>query len=553
MRRQKRRFVAGTIDGARQRVDLAPKVEECCTLPRKDLGLMAPGKMRECRCADEVRGKPARSPRAVVRASRRERFVPSIRLLCAVFVALPVVASGFLSARAWSRAQDATPAPAAEIAGVARLGGTLPTDPSIQLVKVADGLSDPVAVVMPPDGSDRLFVVERFGRVRVIDADGALLDEPFLDLTAEVQAGDQEQGLLGLAFHPDYADNGRLFVNYTDFETNGATFVVEVSVSADDPNKADPQPGQLILAVDQPFVKHNGGTIRFGPDGYLYIALGDGGRPGDPMDNAQSRFTLLGKLLRIDIEAGGRPARARALGERPYAIPSDNPFAAIGRNDNPSVGGSLPGQPVPPYLPAVRPEIWVYGLRNPWQFTFDPRTGDLYIPDVGHESWEEINFQPADAGGGQNYGWDFLEGAHCFPASVTECPRSQVGVLPVAEYPHGEDGCAIVGVGVYRGEVSPALDGIYFSGDFCTGKVRGLVRNDAGDWVYQDLLDTALLIAGSGQDEAGELYVTACTCNIGRYRDPYENAGGSVWRIVTTDTVPAGAETAPLGERVAAS
>ncbi len=464
-----------------------------------------------------------------------------------------MVGSGVLSSQAWSRAQEATSSPTAELGVVARPGGTLPSDPTIQLVKIADGFADPVAVAAPPDDSGRLFVVERFGRIRIIDAEGSLLDEPFLDLTAEVQAADQEQGLLGLAFHPDYADNGRFFVDYTDFETNGDTFVMEFSVSADNPNKADSRSGQLILAVDQPFVKHNAGTIHFGPDGYLYVALGDGGRPGDPMDNAQSRFSLLGKILRIEIDAGGRRARKRAPGNKPYAIPSDNPFAAVGRNDNPSLNGSLPGQPVPPSLPAVRAEIWAYGLRNPWQFAFDPKTGDLYIPDVGHETWEELNFQPADAGGGQNYGWDFLEGTHCFPASMTECPRSQVGVLPVAEYEHGEDGCAIVGIGVYRGAISTALDGIYFNADYCTGKVRGLVRTDVGEWIYQDLLDAALLIAGSGQDAMGELYVTACTCNIGRYRDPYENASGSVWQIMATDSVPVGAETAPLGERGAAT
>ena len=185
-------------------------------------------------------------------------------------------------------------------------------------------------------------------------------------------------------------------------------------------------------------------------------------------------------------------------------------------------------------------------MRNPWQFNFDPETGDLYIADVGQVTWEEINFQPAGSPGGQNYGWDHQESGHCYPATVAECPRSQIGTLPVAEYKHGEDGCSITGIGVYRGEEFPSLDGIYFNSDWCTGKFWGLARDDDGAWIYQQLLDTGLLVTGSGVDETGNLYAPACACEFSRQYDPFENPQGTVWRIVAADQVPEAAETAPV-------
>jgi glucose/arabinose dehydrogenase len=449
-------------------------------------------------------------------------------------------------------AQDATPAPLPPTlnpvqsggpgGGATLPGGTLPGNPSIQLVKIADGLADPVNVAAAGDGSGRLFVVERVGRIRVIDRDGNLLDEPFLDLTELVQSDYLEQGILGLAFHPDYKTNGRFYVNFTDFHTNGDTFVMEFRVSTDDPNVADRASGRLLMAFDQPYVNHNGGTIKFGPDGYLYIASGDGGGGGDPYDTAQDLSSLLGKLLRIDVEpAGGQP----------YGIPADNPFAearVVQSNQITDVIGETEGLNLEAayYHPEARREIWAYGLRNPWEFSWDTETGDLYIADVGQFTWQEINVQPANAGGGQNYGWDWLEASHCYPASVEQCPRTQVGELPVAEYRQGADGCSIIGIGVYRGDEFPALDGIYFNSDFCSGKVWGLRGGENGSWIYQQLLDTDLLVTGSGADEGGNLYVTACACDYGRFYNPQEDPQGTVWRLVAADQVPEGAETAQV-------
>jgi hypothetical protein len=300
--------------------------------------------------------------------------------------------------------------------------------------------------------------------------------------------------------------------------------------------------GRLLLAVDQPYVNHNGGTIHFGPDGYLYIGIGDGGLGGDPYDTAQDRSVLLGKLLRIDVDAEGGLA---------YGIPADNPYSQariVQSNSITDVIGETEGLSLEAayYHPAARPEIWAYGLRNPWQFNFDPETGDLYIADVGQITWEEINFQPAGSPGGQNYGWDFQESGHCYPAQVSECPRSQVGTLPVAEYKHGEEGCSITGIGVYRGEEYASLDGIYFNSDWCSGRFWGLTRGEGDEWIYQQLLDTGLLVTGSGSDEMGNLYATACECVFSRQYDPFENPQGTVWRIVAADQVPEGAETAPV-------
>lgn len=404
----------------------------------------------------------------------------------------------------------------------------LPGSPAIQLVKVAEGLADPVNVAAPADGSGRLFVVERVGRIRIVQ-DGELLPEPFLDIKEIVKYDYLEQGLLGLAFHPDYAANGRFFVYYTDWRTNGDSFLVEYHVS-DDPNLADPESARVLLTHDQPYVNHNGGTIHFGPDGYLYVTMGDGGLAGDPYRNAQDLSNLLGKILRIDVNTEG----ARA-----YGIPEDNPFVRQVIESPAAEEAAQDGS----YLPDARQEIWAYGLRNAWQFSFDSATGDLYIADVGQNRWEEINFQPAGSAGGLNYGWPIMEGTHCYPED-SECGTS--GVPPVAEYEHVEESCSITGIGVYHGSVSTSLDGIYFNADYCSGKFWGLVRDEAGAWAYAELLDTELQISGGGADEAGELYVTACTCEYDRAYDPEEALGGSVWRLVAADQVPEGSETAPL-------
>ncbi len=429
---------------------------------------------------------------------------------------------------------------------VTRPGGTLPGNVAIQLVKVVGGLVDPVNVVNAGDGSGRLFVVQRTGQILIIDHDGTLLEEPFLDISALVKIDHQEQGLLGLAFHPDYANNGLFYIYYSDFRTNGDHFLVERKVSADDPNRADPESARVLLSEEDPFTNHNGGTLHFGPDGYLYLSIGDGGSAGDPYDNAQDLSTVLGKILRIDVNTQG--------GE-PYAIPADNPFAGGGIIAEP-VAGQL--AQTGDYRPDARREIWAYGLRNPWQFAFDRATGDLYITDVGQNRWEEVNFQPAGDPGGQNYGWDRLESAHCYPPAAFAPPGTPVpvdeattcdpvGVPPVAEYNHDDGSCSITGLGVYRGSTSPSLDGIYFNADYCSGKFWGLQRDEAGQWVYQELLQAALRPTGAGQDEAGELYVTSCaTCGSGGRRyDPYADPQGEVWRLVAADQVPQGAEVAP--------
>jgi glucose/arabinose dehydrogenase/plastocyanin len=412
--------------------------------------------------------------------------------------------------------------------------GDLPGDPAIAVVQIASGLVDPVNVA--DDGSGRLYIVERVGRIRIVDADGQLLDEPFLDIQETVKTDFLEQGLLGLAFPPDYSDSRFFYVYYSDYATNGSSRIVRYQAT-EDPNVADPDSATLILDVGaDPYINHNGGNINFGPDGFLYVSIGDGGLAGDPYDNAQDLHNLYGKILRIDVS--GEPDGPNGL---PYAIPEDNPFAQSGevQLDPPDAAD---------YYPGARREIWAYGLRNPWEFSFDVETGDLYIADVGQDVWEEINFQPGDAGeAGRNYGWDFLEASHCYPpVEGDDCPRRQVGVLPVAEVDRLQGDCSITGLGVHRGEGSTSLDGIYFSSDFCSGKIRGLVRTDDG-WEFEELLDTALLVTGGGTSAAGDVFLTSCNCEFGRDYDPFADPQGALWQIVAEDEVPDDAETAPLG------
>ncbi len=420
---------------------------------------------------------------------------------------------------------EATPPPAPSVMEAALPGEGLPGDPAMQLVQVASGLADPVDIANAGDGSGRTFIVERTGTIRILQG-GELLEEPFLDIQNLVKVDFLEQGLLGLAFHPDYANNGRFYVYFSDYSSNGAVTLATYTVSADDPNAADPQSIEILFQFADPYVNHNGGTIRFGPDGYLYIAIGDGGSAGDPFDNAQDLSNVFGKILRIDVNSGD-----------PYGIPADNPFAQGGQI-MPNATRGEPGR----YHPDARPEIWAYGLRNPWQFSFDSVTGELYIPDVGQNYWEEVNVAPAGVGG-QNYGWDDLEGTHCYPADVLECQA--FGVPPVAEYVHEDASCSITGIGVYHSETESALEGVYFNSDYCSGNFWGLVRDDAGEWVYAEVLDTELLVSGAGYGEAGELYVTTCTCIFQRTYDPRDEPNGVVWQLVPADQVPEGATVAP--------
>ena len=308
----------------------------------------------------------------------------SYRLLFSLGMAITIAFSSLFGLVGTSVAQQELPdAPGAGT--VARPGGTLPGNPSIQLVQVASGLADPVNIAAPSDGSGRVFVVERVGRIRIIEG-GQLLEQPFLDISEVVKVDYLEQGLLGLAFHPDYANNGRFFVYYNDYRTNGDSFLVEFRVSADDPTVSDPESARVLLTEDKPYVNQNGGTLRFGPDGFLYLALGDGGLAGDPYRNAQNINNLLGKILRLDVDteaaAGGEPATGEPSGSwspQMYNIPGDSPFRGQVLYSPEANIAAQDGS----YTPAARPEIWAYGLRNPWQFSFDRETGDLYIADVG--------------------------------------------------------------------------------------------------------------------------------------------------------------------------
>jgi glucose/arabinose dehydrogenase len=335
---------------------------------------------------------------------------------------------------------------------------------SLRAVEVVNGLDSPVHLTAP-EGDARLFVIEQRGVIRII-SDGALLPTPFLDISDLVASGG-ERGLFSMAFDPDYATSGLFWVNYTD--TNGDTRIERYRVSAN-ANVADPGSALLVLDVDQPYANHNGGQIAFGPDGMLYIGMGDGGSGGDPHNHGQTLSTLLGALLRIDVRT------------TPYAIPQDNPYVDA---------------------TSARPEIWAYGLRNPWRFSFDAPGGNIYIADVGQGEWEEINAVSAgDAA--VNYGWRIMEGAHCYNA--TSCDQTGL-TLPVHEYSHAE-GCSVTGGFVYRGQILTGLAGHYFYSDFCTGFLRsfrmaGGTASDHEEWDVGDLGQ----VLSFGEDSAGELYV----------------------------------------------
>lgn len=331
-------------------------------------------------------------------------------------------------------------------------------------------LPDPITYLTHAgDGSGRLFVVEKQGRVRII-AGEALLPTPFLDISGLVLARGSEQGLLSIAFAPDYPSSGQFYVNYTARAGDGATVIARYRVSAD-PNQADPATAEVLLQFDQPAPNHNGGQLQFGPDGFLYIGTGDGGSADDPWDNAENLAVWLGKMLRIDVSRPGG-----------YAIPADNPFLAR--------AGALP-------------ELWAYGLRNPWRFSFDRLTGDLYIADVGQNRFEEVNFQPAHSTGGEHYGWDTTEGLSCFEPRAG-CNTAGIS-LPFFAYGH-DQGCSVTGGYVYRGARYPDLAGVYLFGDFCSSRIWG-ARAQAGVWQSAALLDSGVNIASFGEDEAGELYV----------------------------------------------
>ncbi len=375
------------------------------------------------------------------------------------------------------------------------LPGAATAQGSVTLEPVASGLDRPVGVVSAEDGSGRLFLVEQGGRIKVLNR-GNVRSEPFLDLTGKVSCC-RERGLLGLAFHPGYADNGFFFVNYTDL--SGDSVVARFRVSAD-PNRADPGSERRVLGFDQPFANHNGGHLAFGPDGYLYIATGDGGSGGDPQNNAQNLSNLLGKLLRVDVD------------RLPAAIPPDNPFLAES---------------------GARPEIWAYGLRNPWRFSFDRETGDLFVADVGQRTVEEVNRQLARSRGGENYGWRRMEGSRCFQPP-TGCNTSRLE-LPILEYSHAL-GCSVTGGFRHRGTRSTDLNGLYIYGDFCAGTIWGAEPGANGRWVSRVLLQTSLSISSFGEDADGEVYVVDLSGAVYRivgnqiFADGFESGDLSAWR-----------------------
>jgi len=345
----------------------------------------------------------------------------------------------------------------------------------LALSNFVPGLTAPVGFEAPNDGTNRIFIIEQPGTIRIIQG-GPLLATPFLDITSKVESGG-EKGLLGLAFHPSFSVNGRFYVDYT--QRSGTTgqlqsVIAEYLVSAADPNQADPRSERPMLVVDQPYDNHNGGQLAFGPDGFLYIAFGDGGSGGDPQRNGQNTSTLLAKILRIGVDP------PFAAGKQ-YAIPSDNPFAN---------GSGLP-------------EIWAYGLRNPWRFSFDRATGLLFAGDVGQDSWEEVDIITK----GGNFGWNVMEGNNCYPPSVTSCKMTGL-VLPIAVYGHNPaGGDAIIGGFVYHGSAIAGLAGTYVFGDLSSGHVWGLKQDATGSWRMTLVLTHSLTVSSFGQDTAGELYL----------------------------------------------
>lgn len=435
---------------------------------------------------------------------------------------------------------------------VARPGGAIPGAPKLALVKVADGFNDPVGVTAANDGSGRIFVVERVGRVRLVK-DGKVAPEPFLDLTnfnplgSDVQTGFVEQGLWSIALHPKFKENGHVYVHYASLPFNGASMVVRFTVDPSSPDRITKEQllksAKVLMNIPQPYYNHYGGMITFGPDGMLYIGKGDGGWEGDPLNAGQDLTVLWAKILRINVDTPD---------DQPYAIPPDNPFA---RADVPQLM-SLFGITEKGFAAnqiKSRPETWAYGLRNPYSFHFDRNSGDLFIADVGQNHWEEIDWQPAASKGGENYGWKFNQASHCHPLTGKDDQCPIVGVLPVAEYPHQEPypgaeklksgwGCSAQGLGVanYAG-----MTKTYLVGDWCSGRLFAVAWDaQASKWAMQELLQTTLQFTAGNVDADGSVLALNCVCFYTDDKGPTANPTGALWRIVPADQVPAGAEVA---------
>ena len=367
--------------------------------------------------------------------------------------------------------------------------------PSIRLEEVLDGLVYPADIKHAGDGSGRLFIVEQKGRILILDG-STLLPTPFFDITADTECCG-EKGLRSIAFHPDYATNGEFFILYSQKTADPdlpETRLMRYSVSAD-PDLADMTSGQIMLQLPQPYPNHNGGQLHFGPDGYLYVTLGDGGGAGDPGDRAQDLSNLFGTMLRLDVDSA-----------TPYAIPADNPFLEE------------------PDDPDTLSEIWLYGFRNVWRFSFNPFTDDLIMADVGQNAAEEINYLAAGEPGGGNYGWRCYEGD--LPYNLTGCGSIEDYIFPVLSYEHGELPCySVTGGYVYQGNAIPGLVGKYLYGDYCSGKIWAADPDTGGNWTGQLLLDTDHKITTFGEDEAGELYLAH-----------YNWSNGKLFKIVPDNT-----------------
>ena len=379
------------------------------------------------------------------------------------------------------------PGPQATVMPASPIVAAVPTPASLTEMTVEQafpGLSfrRMVALTYPDDGTHRLFLVLQPGVIMVFPNDQDVTSATtFLDISARVSDRGEEEGLLGLAFDPDYRSNGYLYVYYSAAEPRRSV-VSRFSVSADDPDAADLESQRIFLEVLQPFSNHNGGQLVFGPDGYLYVGLGDGGSAGDPSENGQNRSTLLASILRIDVST--------IDSEGAYAIPRDNPF--VGEEG------------------ALREEIWAYGLRNPWRFAFDRLTGDLWTADVGQDRYEEVDIIHP----GLNYGWNRMEGSHCFPRPDRPCDQTGLE-LPVAEYGHDE-GCSVTGGYVYRGDRMPSLYGAYVYGDYCSGKIWALRYDGSQVSEHMEIVDSRLRIPSFGEDQSGELYILSFNGEIYR-------------------------------------
>jgi len=397
---------------------------------------------------------------------KRDRFRDKkYAKLLLIIASLEVV--GVISLLVWATSRTAL-APTTNATAQTEQKPVAPAQTAISLASVASGFKAPVDIAATHDITDkRLFVVEQAGVIRIIDADRKVDPTPFLDIQNKVMSGG-EMGLLGLVFHPKSVENGFFYVNYIDKQQN--TIVARYTANKDT-GMGDPASEKILLKIKQPYANHNGGDLAFGPDGYLYIGMGDGGSGGDPDDRAQNKTDLLGKILRIDVDKG-----------KLYAVPETNPYAQQGG----------------------KPEIWASGLRNPWRFSFDHLTGQLFIADVGQGNYEEINLQPSTSKGGENYGWRCMEGTHTF--NTTGCQDTTSYTQPIIEYDHSEKRCSVTGGYVYRGHAYSSLLGSYFYGDYCSGQLY-YAKQQGSSWKTTLASNTELAISTFGQDSGGGLYL----------------------------------------------